>query len=87
MQGTTDLSELGLPIQVLTFFISMTHKKNNNNNKTIWPLRHSINISVCKVWEIKVEVQVLKKEPNTHIYLDNSRVQFLSIKRLKKNFF
>ena len=39
---------------------------------------HSISISVCEVWKIRIGVQVSKRELCTHIHLDQVRVKFLS---------
>ena len=35
-----------------------------------WYDGHSTNISACGVWRARVEVQVSKREPHTHIYLN-----------------
>ena len=47
-----------------------------------WCDGHSISISACRVWRVKAEVQVFKREIYTHIHLDYARVEFYLV--LKK---
>ena len=45
---------------------------------------HPTSIYTCRVWEVRAEVQVFRKEFHTHIHLDYVRVEILSCKKKKK---
>ena len=54
---------------------------------TAYPLcdDHSTSISVSKVWEAKIGVQVSKRELHTYIHLDCVRVDYILNIKKKKN--
>ena len=77
------------PIQNFFFFFlkmiiiqnQWTKSRNNISNITIaypWYDGHSISISACEVWGVRVGVQVSKREIYTHIHLDYIEVEILS---------
>ena len=78
------------------FFLKMiiiqnqwTKSRNNISNKTIahpWYDGHSISISACEVWGVRVGVQVSKREIYTHIHLDYIKVEILSKKKKNHHF-
>lgn len=38
-------------------------------------------ISVCRVWEVRAEIQIFKTELHTHICLNYIKIEFLSYKK------
>ena len=60
-------------------------KKKINTTTHFWYGDHSTSISVCRVWEARVRVQVFRREFHTHIHLDYVRVKFLSCIKKEEN--
>ena len=50
----------------------------------LWCDGHFISINICKMWGARTRVQVFKKDFHIHIYLDYSKVEFLSCKKKRK---
>ena len=48
-----------------------------------WYNGHSTSLNACGEQGTRVKVQVFRREPHTHIHLDQARVKILSISKIK----
>ena len=84
---TCTLLQIARENWVLTWYIILLSQNTSgvrlkSTKAHIWHDSHSISISMCGVWSVRVKIQVFRKKLHTHIHLNYVRVEFLSCKKI-----